>query len=172
MANRWQWNVVTVDEFGGLCLGKPRSTRNEFRFAPTSEILENISLWTGLFPKQRACSQPTKKSNMVDQAWWKLIAKGAVLSPDKRDLRYCWRSLRLLWVLQSSWSCIVSNPFINVLAICFVPLASITERNSTVQRDILNFSNICWQVHHLLYLAFIVKLCCGTGFRQVSTSLG
>ena len=45
----------------------------------------------------------------------------------QRDLRYCWRSLRLLWLLQSSWSCIVSNPFIDVLSICPVPLAGIRE---------------------------------------------
>ena len=100
-----------------------------FRFGPTSEF--------------------SKTSNTAAQAWWKLTAKGAVLSPEKRDLRYCWRSLRLLWVLKCSWSCIVSNPFINVLSICLVPLAGITEKNSTVQRDILNYSNICWHVHHL-----------------------
>ena len=47
--------------------------------------------------------------------------KGAVLSPEERDLRYCWRSFRLLWILKCSWSCIVSNPFINVLSICLVP---------------------------------------------------
>ena len=48
------------------------------------------------------------------------------LSPEKRDLRYCWRSLRLLWVWKCSLSCIVSNPFINVLSICLVPLAGIS----------------------------------------------
>ena len=39
--------------------------------------------------------------------------------------------------------------FINVLLICLVTLAGITEENSTVQRDTLNYSNICWHVHHL-----------------------
>ena len=43
----------------------------------------------------------------------------------------------------------MSNPFNNVLSICLVPLAGITEENSTVQQDILNYSNICWHVHHL-----------------------
>ena len=112
--------------------GQPRSTRNEFPI--------------------RASDRPrkfSKTSDMAAQAWWKLTAKEAVLSPEKRDLRYCWRSLRLLWVLKCSWSCIVSNPFINVLSICLVPLAGITEENSTFQRDILNYSNICWHVHHL-----------------------
>ena len=40
--------------------------------------------------------------------------------------------MRLLWLLQSSWTCIVSNPFITVLSVCLVPLAGITEENSTV----------------------------------------
>ena len=44
----------------------------------------------------------------------------------------------LIW-RPSSWSCIVSNPFINALSVCLVPLAGITEENSTVQRDILSF---------------------------------
>ena len=109
--------------------GQLRSTRNEF---PIRADYGNL-----------------KTSNMAAQSWWKLTAKGAVLSPEKGDLRYCWRSLRLLWVLKFSWSCIVSNPFIKVLSICLVPLAGITEENSTVQRDILNYSNICWHVHHL-----------------------
>ena len=91
----------------------------------------------------------SKISNLAAQAWWKMTAKGAVSSPEKRDLRYCWRSLHLLWLLHSSWTCIVSNPFINVLSVCLVPLAGITEENSTVQRDIVNYSNICRHVHHL-----------------------
>ena len=75
---------------------------------------------------------------MAARGWWKLTAKGVVLSPEKRDLRYCWRSLRLLWVLKSSWSCITSNLFINVLSICLVPLAGITEENNTF---VGNFEN-------------------------------
>ena len=54
-------------------------------------------------------------------------------------LRHCRRILRLLWLLKSSWSGIVSNPFINVSSICLVLLAGYcTEENDTVQRDILN----------------------------------
>ena len=131
-----------------------------FRFGPTLPCEQRLHFrgmsWCLIPRKCSLCSQgrPTseifsKTSNMVAQVWWKLTAKGAVLSPEKRDLRYCWRSLRLLWVLKCSWSCIVSNPFINVLSICLVPLAGITEENSTVQRDFLNYSNICWHVHHL-----------------------
>ena len=60
----------------------------------------------------------SKTCNMTAQAWWKLTAKGAVLSPEKRDLRYCWRSLRLLpvsfeefWVqysMQSFYKCLIN----------------------------------------------------------------
>ena len=34
-------------------------------------------------------------------------------------------------------------------SICLVQLAGIAEENSTVQRGILNYGNICWHVHHL-----------------------
>ena len=38
--------------------------------------------------------------------------------------------------------------FYKCLSICLVPLAGITEENSTVQRDILSFSNICQEVYY------------------------
>ena len=79
-----------------------------FPFGPTSEILENIQ-YGG--------------SSMVEN--WQpqeFFRQRSVI------LRYCWLSLRLLWLLKSSWSCIVSNPFRNVLSICLVPLAGITEK--------------------------------------------
>ena len=101
-----------------------------FRFGPTSEILENIQYGGSSVVENWQPKKPFYRQRSV-------------------ILRYCWPSLRLLWLLKSSWSCIVSNPFINVLSICLVPLAGITEENSTVQRDILNHGNICWHVHHL-----------------------
>ena len=101
-----------------------------FRFGPTSEILENIQYGGSSVVENWQPKEPFYRQRSV-------------------ILRYCWRSLRLLWLLKSSWSCIVSNRFINVLSIYLVPLTGITEENSTVQRDILNYSNICWHVHHL-----------------------
>ena len=47
---------------------------------------------------------------------------------------YCWRGLRLLWLLKIAWSCIVSNPFINVLSVSLVPLTGITEENNKKSR--------------------------------------
>ena len=93
-----------------------------FRFRPTSEILENIQYGGSSVVENWQPREPFYRQRSV-------------------ILRYCWRSLRLLWLLKSSWSCIVSNPFINVLSICRVPLAGITEENSTVQGDILNYGN-------------------------------
>ena len=101
-----------------------------FRFGPTSEILENIQYGGSSVVENWQPKKPFYRQRSV-------------------ILRYCWPSLRLLWLLKSSWSCIVSNPFVNALSICLVPLAGITEENSTVQRDILNYGNICWHVHHL-----------------------
>ena len=60
--------------------------------------------------------------------------------------RYCWWRLRLLWLLKSSWSYIVSNPFINVLSICLVLLAGVTEENSTVQIEpYISYGLIAWE---------------------------
>ena len=121
----------------GLCLSHTvqKDSRGvlgmSFRFEQTSEILENI---------QYGGSSVVKTDSQ---------GGGAFYRQRSMILRYCWPTLHLLWLLKSSWSCIVSNPFINVLSICLFPQAGITEENNTVQRDILNYGNICWHVHHL-----------------------
>ena len=130
------WRFEIFGYLDGLCLNHTvqKDSREvlgtSFRFGPTSEILENIQYGCSSVVESLQPKEPFDRQRSV-------------------ILRYCWPSLRLLWLLKSSWSCIVSNPFINVLSICLVPLAGITEENSTVQRDILNYGNICWHVHHL-----------------------
>ena len=87
---------------------------------PASDFLEHkfgTNCLNGRNLNVRTVRKFSKTSNVAARVWWKLTVKGAVLSPEKRDLRYCWRGLRLLWVLKSSWSCIVSNLFINVLSL-------------------------------------------------------
>ena len=90
-----------------------------------------------------------------------LTAKGAVLAPEKRDFTVLLTKFAFIvtfeefLVLNSKKSfykvkCLINNLF---------PLASITEENNTVQREILNYSNILLVC---TYSSFHVKPCCRT----------
>ena len=61
-----------------------------------------------------------------------------VLSQEKRDLTVLLTKFAFIFTFEDFLVFIESNPFINVLSICLVLLAGITEENSTVQRDILH----------------------------------
>ena len=110
--------------------GQPRSTRNEFPIQADFGNSRKHPIWR------------LKRGG-------KLTAKEAVLSPEKRDFTVLltkfafivtFEEFLVLYSEQSFYKCLING---------LVPLAGITEENSTVQRDILNYGNICWHVHHL-----------------------
>ena len=74
--------------------GQPRNTRNEFPIRADFGNSRKHPIWR------------LKRGG-------KLTAKGAVLSPEKRDLRFCWRSLRfevflVLYSKQSFYKCLIN----------------------------------------------------------------
>ena len=125
-----------------------------FRFGPTSESLN--------LPKSyRPKAQPRSTRNefpiradfgnsRTHPIWrlkrgGKLTAKEAVLSPEKRDFTVLLTNFAFIVTFEEFLVLYSEQSFYK----CLVPLAGITEENSTVQRDILNHGNICWHVHHL-----------------------
>ena len=105
--------------------GQPRSTTNEFPIRADFGNSRQHPIWL------------LKRGG-------KLTADGAVLSPEKRDFTVLltkfafivtFEEFLVLYSEQSFHKCLINK--------CLVPLAGITEENSTVQRDILNYGNIC-----------------------------
>ena len=98
-------NCISTRVSGRLCLNHT--------FQKDSRGVLGTSFWFG--PTLEIFS---KTFNMAAQSWWKLTAKGAVLSPEKRNLHYCWRNLRLsvvsfevflvLYSKQSFYKCLIN----------------------------------------------------------------
>ena len=79
----------------------------------------------------------------------KVTAKGPVLSPEKRDFTVLLTKFAFIVTFEEFLVLYSEQSFYKCLIDGLVPLAGITEENSTVQRDILNYGNISRHVHHL-----------------------
>ena len=81
-----------------------------------------------------------------------LTAIGAVLAPEKSDFTVLLTKFAFIVTFEEFLVLNSKKSFYKCLINNLVPLASITEENSTVQRDILNYSNIFWHVHALAFM--------------------
>ena len=82
-----------------------------------------------------------------------LTAKGTVLASEKRDFTVLLTKFAFIVTFEEFLVLNSKNPFkVKCLINNLFPLASITEENNTVQREILNYSNIFWYVHTLAFM--------------------
>ena len=81
-----------------------------------------------------------------------LTAKGAVLASEKRDFTVLLTKFAFIVTFEEFLVLNSKKSFYKCLINNLVPLARITEENSTVQRDILNYSHIFWYVHTLAFM--------------------
>ena len=82
-----------------------------------------------------------------------LTTKGAVLAPEKRDFKVLLTKFAFIVTFQEFLVLNSKKSFYKCLINNLVPLASIAEENSTVQRDILNLA-CTYSSFHVVELDF------------------
>ena len=100
-----------------------------FRFEPTSEILENIQ-----FGGSSVVKTDSQRSRFIAREAWFMV----MLTQFAFILSF--EVFFVLYSKQSFYKCLINLS---------CPAGRYYRKKSTVERDILNYSNICWHVHHL-----------------------